>query len=386
MIKPILVALLLQLSSNAELALHLRPDKAADAALFQNLVSEILFATGLRSRTDPQPIQKEVLIQSLDSDRVTITSAPGIRALPNEPIDAALSGAATAAWLHNADIEEITFHAGVGTVASFVMHTRARNAEVAEVLADHLRAYLIPFRSNPDAPAAVLETLRQARVTTSGNSVELAMTFSPEAMQRIRNNEASAGIVKWKFVPDDRQRWQRTSEIFDALGVKQGSRVADVGAGDGYMSVRLARLVGPGGKVYAVDINGPILSELEWRAKGGGLNQIDIVLGDADDPKLPPDTLDAVLIVNSYHEMPEHQKILEHIFRALKPGGRLVIVEPYFEATRNSSRADQEKKHLIAPELVVEDLRRAGFEIQTRQEEFVRNGDSRQWLIVSRRP
>jgi ubiquinone/menaquinone biosynthesis C-methylase UbiE len=121
--------------------------------------------------------------------------------------------------------------------------------------------------------------------------------------------------------------------------------VADVGAGDGFFTVRLAWLLGSAGRVYAVDIDEKTLSGLGERVRAAPFDKVELVLGQADDPKLPVATLDAVLIVNSYHEMPEHQRMLERIHEALKPEGRPVLVEPFSAGRRALPREEQEKKH-----------------------------------------
>jgi SAM-dependent methyltransferase len=116
--------------------------------------------------------------------------------------------------------------------------------------------------------------------------------------------------------------------------------------------------------------------------------QVEVVLGQPEDPKLPTEQLDAVLIVNSYHEMPRHLQMLEHIRMALKPGGRLLITEPMSIERRNESREVQEKHHVIAPELVEQDLRQEGFEIIVLNDDFIQYPESgrRDWLILARRP
>jgi predicted methyltransferase len=98
--------------------------------------------------------------------------------------------------------------------------------------------------------------------------------------------------------------------------------------------------------------------------------------------------LDAALIVNSYHEMPHHAEMLRHLWRALKPGGRLMLMEPFSVSRRSEPRGTQEKAHLIAPEIVEADLREAGFEVVTRIDEFVRGseGSNLQSLVLGRRP
>ncbi len=185
-----------------------------------------------------------------------------------------------------------------------------------------------------------------------------------------------------------RDKWQRVDDIVAALKVAEGSRVADVGAGPGYFTVRLARKVGPTGRVLAVDINQKRVDELRERAKQEGLSNVEPIHSEPADPKLPPDSLDAVLIVNAYHEMREYQSILEHIRNALRPGGRLVLVEPMKPTCDKTPRSKQQDAHVLDPALGEADLRQAGFQIVDRQDTFVRRPDEAagpEWLLVAER-
>jgi SAM-dependent methyltransferase len=143
--------------------------------------------------------------------------------------------------------------------------------------------------------------------------------------------------------------------------VKPGAAVADIGAGDGFFTTRLASAVGPTGRVLAVDIGASALLRLRTRVDSDGLKNVEVIEGAVDDPKLPPGSLDAALIVNAYHEMTEHQAMLAHIKAALKPGGRLVIVEPIGPSRRTATRVQQAGNHEIAIDFVREDARAAGF-------------------------
>jgi ubiquinone/menaquinone biosynthesis C-methylase UbiE len=113
----------------------------------------------------------------------------------------------------------------------------------------------------------------------------------------------------------------------DAIKIEKGSTVADVGAGSGYMTVRMARKVGPAGKVYANDIQPEMLMLLRQRLAKERITNVETVLGSADDPKLPGAMLDLILMVDVYHELQQPQAMLRHMREALKPGGRLVLLE-----------------------------------------------------------
>src|SRR5688572_3292840 len=124
-----------------------------------------------------------------------------------------------------------------------------------------------------------------------------------------------------------RDDWQRVEDVFREMGVGPGSHVADLGAGGGYFTTRLAKAVGAHGRVYAVDVNPVSLRELR-EALPKDLTNIEIVRAEEDDPKLPAGQLDAVLVVNAYHEFHEYTAVLAKVRDALKPGGRLVLSEP----------------------------------------------------------
>jgi ubiquinone/menaquinone biosynthesis C-methylase UbiE len=111
------------------------------------------------------------------------------------------------------------------------------------------------------------------------------------------------------------------------LKIAKGASVADVGAGSGYMTIRLAKIVGPTGRVYANDIQSGMLDLLQKNVTKAKLNNVVPVLGTFEDPKLPADTLDLVLMVDVYHEFSEPQAMLGHIRDALKPDGRMVLLE-----------------------------------------------------------
>jgi ubiquinone/menaquinone biosynthesis C-methylase UbiE len=112
-----------------------------------------------------------------------------------------------------------------------------------------------------------------------------------------------------------------------ALEIREGARVADLGAGTGYFTWRLAQHAGPKGKVIAVDIQQSMLDLTAETVKKHGLNNVDYVLGKESDPRLPEQSLDMVFIAYSYHEFSQPETIMDAVRRSLRPGGRLVIVE-----------------------------------------------------------
>jgi ubiquinone/menaquinone biosynthesis C-methylase UbiE len=144
-----------------------------------------------------------------------------------------------------------------------------------------------------------------------------------------------------------RDVWQRPGEVMDAMGVKEGHRVADIGCGFGYFAFRLAARVGAEGKVYAVDIDEEAIKKVRQRKEREKLGQVEPILGESADPRLPND-LDAVLIVDTYHELREYNQVMQAVFRALKPGGRLVIIDG--EGPSGKPRTEYHRLHRIPAE------------------------------------
>jgi len=111
------------------------------------------------------------------------------------------------------------------------------------------------------------------------------------------------------------------------LKIPKGASVADIGAGSGYMTVKLAARVGPTGRVFANDVQPQMLELLARRLAGKRIANVTMVQGTADDPRLPPSSVDLELMVDVYHELSQPQAMLRHLREALKPGGRLVLLE-----------------------------------------------------------
>ena len=126
---------------------------------------------------------------------------------------------------------------------------------------------------------------------------------------------------------EEREQEERGSLLLPELGLKSGMRVADVGAGTGYYSRRIAPLVGPTGKVYAVEIQPEMIRMLDAASKRAGLGNVEPVLGSVDNVKLADAAIDVAIMVDVYHELEFPHEMLNSIVRALRPGGRVVFVE-----------------------------------------------------------
>jgi predicted methyltransferase len=188
----------------------------------------------------------------------------------------------------------------------------------------------------------------------------------------------------------EREQTQRVADILIALGARDGAHIADLGSADGFYTLRIAKAVAPSGKAYAIDIEQKSLDKLRERAEKDAIANVDIILSEPADPKLPAGTLDAVLIRNAYHEFVAYREILKGVMSGLKPGGLLVVSESISESLLDKPREQQVKEHHIAPGIVEAELRDAGFEIVDRDDAFTRfTGRTIVggfWMIRARRP
>ncbi len=180
--------------------------------------------------------------------------------------------------------------------------------------------------------------------------------------------------------PDPRDRWQRPQEVMDALGVQPGSRVADIGAGEGYFTWHLAERVGLHGRVYATDIDKRLISNLRADAKRKRFPQVEVVLGVPDDPYLPTGEIDAALVVNAYHEFRQHEAMLRGILNALRPGGKLAIIDK--EAEPGQGRSQYYSAHRIPKRLVRTEAESAGFRYMEECPGFTRPDDQSRWYFL----
>jgi len=168
--------------------------------------------------------------------------------------------------------------------------------------------------------------------------------------------------------PPDRDDWAKPEQIMDAVGIADGAAVADLGAGGGWMEIRLARRVGPNGIVYAEDVQPQMIEAINRRMQHEGLMNVRTVMGTTTDPRLPAG-LDAVLIVNAYHEMDDPQvpnqirTFLKNVARSLKPQGRLGVADFLPGAGGPGPSAEDRVK----PETIIRAAEDAGFKLQMQE-------------------
>ena len=179
----------------------------------------------------------------------------------------------------------------------------------------------------------------------------------------------------------ERDQWQRPLDIIRALNLQPGNTVVDLGSGAGYFALKLSPAVGERGQVLAVDLRRLSLVFLWTRALLRGQHNIHVIVDEEDNPRLPIGSVDAVLICNTYHEFSIPELVLNRVFRALRPGGRLVVVD------RAARAGEAQHAHEVPLKIVEGQLRNQGFEILGQDDSFiVRPPEDVWWLAIGRKP
>lgn len=161
----------------------------------------------------------------------------------------------------------------------------------------------------------------------------------------------------------DRDAWQRPDQVMDALQIGEGSVVADLGAGGGWFTMRLSPRVGPNGRIYAEDIQPEMIEAIKRRVQREGLRNVTTVLGTAVDPRIP-EPVDAVLIVDTYHEMEQPVILLRNLARTLKPNGVIGIIN----FKKDGGGPGPAMNERVEPAKVIADAKAAGLELKRRDD------------------
>jgi SAM-dependent methyltransferase len=200
--------------------------------------------------------------------------------------------------------------------------------------------------------------------------------------------EAASTLAVLTRVEQERDQWQRPADVVQRLALTEGSTVVDFGCGAGYFALKLSPLVGHTGTVLATDIRRESLAFLWIRAVLGRHRNLQVIHGEPDDPRLPHEPVDAILISNTFHELTAPARALETLFRSLKPGGRIVILDRGPRASDATQASPLMTPHGIPPASAERHLRSAGFVVVDRDDRFIDRPDDDDvwWIIVARRP
>lgn len=187
--------------------------------------------------------------------------------------------------------------------------------------------------------------------------VVFALFLSPAFAQTVDTHQHRfSGAEKWAQVFDDPERdaWQKPHEVLQALKLPPDAAVADIGSGTGYFAVRLAHRV-PKGRVYGVDAEPDMVRYLAERAKREGLANLTAVAAKPNDPGIPS-AVDLVILVDTYHHVPDRERYFRNLQKSLKPGGRLAIIDFTLD-----SPVGPPKRARIPADAVKKELARAGY-------------------------
>ena len=174
------------------------------------------------------------------------------------------------------------------------------------------------------------------------------------------------------FDSPGRDQKLQINRVMDILGIASGKGVADIGAGSGWFTVRAARRVGPSGTVYAVDINPEAIRYIDRRVRNESLPNVRTILNKPDDPMLPKEAVDAVLLLKTYHEVADPVALLEHLRPALKPAARLGVID------RNGNGTN----HGVSDKIVIEEAAQAGYRL-LKTYDFVKADDLDYFLVFT---
>ncbi len=156
-----------------------------------------------------------------------------------------------------------------------------------------------------------------------------------------------------------RDHWQQPERVIEVLGIEPGDRVADLGSGSGYFTLRLSKAVGPEGRVYAVDVDEDMNAYLRERVALAGAANVEVVLGRFEDPLLPDGSIDLVLTVDTYHHIDDRPAYFRKLQRDLAPGGRVAVID--FDGRKGWFV--RLLGHSTPRDVLVREMREAGYEI-----------------------
>lgn len=198
-----------------------------------------------------------------------------------------------------------------------------------------------------------------------------AQTAAPAASQHRPTSTPYTGDLSIFETPGRDQRLH-IDHVMDILAIAPGKTVADIGAGSGWFTVRAAQRVGNSGKVYAEDINPAAIQYIDERIGKERLANITTIVGKPDDPKLPADSIDAVLLLKTYHEVADPVALLRSLKAALRPGARVGIID------RDGNGTD----HGVHKAIVLREAKEAGYRLLEEHDDLVKDDKVDYFLVL----
>jgi predicted methyltransferase len=192
------------------------------------------------------------------------------------------------------------------------------------------------------------------------------------------SEHGTGGVDRWlpMLEGDERDRYQKPDHVVGLVAIEPGMTVVDLGAGTGYFMSRLAAAVGPEGRLLALDVDAELVDFMVERAADSGLDQVEARLVAPDDPALEAANADRVLVVNTWHHLPDREVYAGRIAAALRQGGMLVVIEQTMDSPTGPSRS-----HRLEPEQVIAELEAGGFEARVVPEEL-----PHQYVVIGTMP
>jgi len=203
--------------------------------------------------------------------------------------------------------------------------------------------------SFPKKPIAALTLLFSLLATSALHRVHAQAAQTTQQSQRPTSTPYKGDLSIFEY--PDRDQKLHIDRVMDLLDLAPGKSVADVGAGSGWFTVRAAARVAPSGQVYAEDINSDAIDYIKTRAAKENLANVHTILGEVNDTKLPPSSVDAVLILKTYHEFAHPIPLMKQLRASLKPGAKIGIID------RNGNGTD----HGIMPDVLEREMNQAGY-------------------------
>lgn len=203
---------------------------------------------------------------------------------------------------------------------------------------------------------------------------EMASAAHQSSTEQRKTSEPYTGDLSIFESPGRDERLQ-INRVMDILGVSSGKSVADIGAGSGWFSVRAAKRVGPTGTIYAIDINPEAVHYIDQRAKKEQLSNIKAILNKPDDPSLPANSVDAVLLLKTYHEVARPITLLRNLRTALRPNAKIGIID------RNGNG----ENHGVGKEVIIREAKEAGYRL-INQYDFVKPDNMDYFLVFTAAP